>query len=62
MATGIQTEALTVAAPTGQHLASFKTFLQKCEDKGFLQRQQELQADDVCDGINDEATLMYQPL
>ncbi|KAH7257893.1 CRAL-TRIO domain-containing protein [Fusarium tricinctum] len=58
MATEDQVEAPTVATLTGYQLEAFKTLLKNCQDRGLTQRQQEQPPGDVCDGINDDATLM----
>jgi hypothetical protein len=59
MATEDQTEAPTVATMTESQLEAFKTFLKNCQDRGLTQRQQEQPPGDICDGIHDDATLMY---
>jgi hypothetical protein len=59
MATKDQTEAPAVAAITESQLEAFKTLLKNCQDRGLTQRQQEQPPGDICDGINDNATLMY---
>lgn len=59
MATEDQIEAPTVATLTEAQLEAFKTLLKNCQDRGLTQRQQEQPPGDICDGINDDATLMY---
>ncbi|KAF4989057.1 hypothetical protein FGRMN_9387 [Fusarium graminum] len=50
------TESGTVSADA--QVAAFNTLLKQCKDLGLTQRQQGQQYGDVCDGINDDATLM----
>ncbi|KAM0293795.1 hypothetical protein ACHAO9_001481 [Fusarium lateritium] len=58
MATEDQTEVPTVAALTESQIEAFKTLLKSCQDRGLTQRLQDQPPDDICDGINDDATLM----
>ncbi|KAM0236632.1 hypothetical protein ACHAP5_009318 [Fusarium lateritium] len=58
MATEDQTKISTVAALTESQLEAFKTLLKSCQDRGLTQRLQEQPPGDICDGINDDATLM----
>lgn len=44
---------------TSQQRRSLDDFVKLCERNGLLQRPDELQPDDVVDGLNDEATLLY---
>jgi hypothetical protein len=38
---------------------AFQEFKQKCGEQGLLKRSSELVDDDTCDGINDDAVLLY---
>jgi len=38
--------------------AAFQKFILLCENHGLLSRPSELAPEDVCDGFNDEATLL----
>lgn len=58
MATETQTEAPAVEIPTISQQGALKTFLQSLDERGHLQRPQELKEGDVPDGLNDEATFM----
>lgn len=42
-----------------EHEASFKTFTQSTEEKGFLTRPESLESRDLCDGLSDPPTLLY---
>jgi hypothetical protein len=59
MATEDQIETPAVATLTSSQLEAFKTLLKNCQGRGLTQLQQEQPPGDVCDGINDDATLMY---
>jgi hypothetical protein len=59
MAIKDQKEAPAVATITESQLEEFKTLVKNCQDRGLTQRQQEQPPGDICDGINDNATLMY---
>ncbi|KGO50389.1 hypothetical protein PEX1_016440 [Penicillium expansum] len=41
-----------------EHEASFKTFTQSTEEKGFLTRPESLESRDLCDGLSDPPTLL----
>ncbi|RGP74496.1 cral trio domain [Fusarium longipes] len=58
MATETETEPPAVTIPTASQLETFKVLLKSLEEKNHLQRPQELQGNDVSDGINDHATFM----
>ncbi|KAH7198351.1 CRAL-TRIO domain-containing protein [Fusarium flagelliforme] len=58
MATESQTEAPAVEIPTVSQQEALKVLLQSLDERGHLQRPQELKEGDVPDGLNDEATFM----
>jgi hypothetical protein len=59
MATDARTEAPAVEIPTISQQEALKVLLQSLDERGLLQRPQELKEGDVPDGLNDEATFMY---